>query len=79
MLSCLHKVLGEKTPVFLQETSLAVVVQVPDAEGAVRRGEELGLRMKAVGKDLLRLGFSGIPLTQIPPGIQALHQAVYQK
>lgn len=78
MLSCLRKVLGEKTPVFLQETSLAVVVQVPDAEGAVRRGEELGLRMKAVGKDLLRLGFSGIPLTQIPPGIQTLYQAVYE-
>lgn len=79
MLSSLHSVFGKKTPVFLQETSLAFIVQVPDAKGAVNRAEALGVRVKAVGEKMLRLGFSGIPLARIPQGIQTLYQAVYGK
>lgn len=79
LLSSLRNAFGAKIPVFLQETSLAVVVQIPDADNVVQRGRERGLRMKAVGKDLIRLGFSGIPLTRIPAGVQTLYEAVFSK
>lgn len=79
LLSSLRHTFGADLPVFLQETSLAVVIKVPDAPSVVSRGESLGLRMKAVGQDLLRLGFSGIPLSRIPAGIEALYQAVNKK
>lgn len=79
ILSSLRSTFGAELPVFLQETSLAVVIKVPDAPSVVTRGETLGLRVKAIGEDLLRLGFSGIPLARIPAGIEALYQAVNKK
>lgn len=76
MLTCIRKFLGEQIAAVLLETALAVVVQIPNAQEIVTLAEKQGIRITAVGKNFIRLGFSGIPLVKIPAGIEALCQII---
>ena len=76
MLTCIRQLLGEKIPVALLETALAVMIQIPNAQKIVKQAEKEGIRAAAVGENLIRLGFSGIPLSRIESGIEALYQII---
>ena len=79
LLDCLHKTFGEKYPAVLRETSLSVLVQMPQASQAAERASPQGVRVSAAGEDFLRLGFAGIPFSKIPDGVEALYQALFSR
>lgn len=79
LLDCLRKTFGEKYPAVLRETSLSVLVQMPQASQAAERASQQGVRVSAAGEDFLRLGFAGIPFSKIPGGVEALYQALFSR
>ena len=76
MLDCLRRSMGERYEARLLETSLAVLLSVPNAPEVQRRARQRGLRVSALDHDHIRLGFAGIETEKIPEGIELLYQVV---
>jgi GntR family transcriptional regulator/MocR family aminotransferase len=78
LLRCLHQAFGARAQLHLQETPLCVTLHLQDAPSPARLAELAAahdVRVCPGPENQVTLGFAGIPLEQIAPGVLALRNA----